>query len=146
MLIPEQLFRLPLLKDAATQQIELISRFVTVAGSTVDTIIYAVPPDRVGVVAGLTFFDQLPATAFSYIRFASFTQPGNQYQDIASWSNVSPPTTVSPWPSRSFNWSGQVWIGPGAAVSFDGFALSGSIVGRATVHLLTMPRGNVTRG
>lgn len=142
MLIPDFLYRQPLAKDRATQQIELVSRNVTVFTTTALTqsqALFTMPLDRIGILsAAAVSLQQLIATD----NLVSWRLAAGNQGILASGSPQTPFTAPS---INTLSWSGQIWLNPGGSLVID--ATFGSIGINAqlsfAIQCITFPRGNI---
>lgn len=161
MLIPELLFKLTRLKDAAQQQIQVVTANVvgvdtnnqsaaaTVLRNETDEIIV------LSNVVAYTDSDSELLRVDTVSIFKATIEPGAPLHTIALKANQRP-TGAQSFPGESvyqqdvLNWNGQFWLMPGELLGVASFSEDAGgttehrVLGYA--HGIKIPRANISRG
>lgn len=138
MIVPEQVYSQPLLKDQFTQQIEIVEREV-VASIYGPQVLFAVPGDRVLILTNLTLSanDAPPIIA----RVYHTNTAAGQKRGVFDWQGSG-----AAGQPQSFNWQGQVWISPGRIMMGQVVPITATGVVTLSLHGVTIPRGSAAVG
>jgi len=149
MLVPEQLFSSPLIKDLKTQRLEIVNRQAIVTGialadSSIATL-YTVPEDRVGVVTGYGLHYEHGGSTVRIRGMVMYLVRDNSAFVVHGFQtgNDTPSTVVH------YGTTCQTWVPPGFTIQLStGLLIAGDPAMTLTygINLLTFPRGNVSLG
>lgn len=142
MLIPDFLYRQPLSKDRATQQIEILSRSIQTTGSAglvQSRTIFTLPADRIGVLTMMSVSIVQGGGTDALVTMRGFAS------GVGFVASGSPQAPFTPPSTNIMSWTGQVWLPPSSLVIIDAImsAMSVGAVLDFTAQAITFPRGNI---